>query len=259
MGISWWESACVSELEQLHEIIQTHTARLPQINQIIRNEAAHQLSLSSERWTERQIDGEKIAWARKCKIIILIVKWQKNKRFPVCVFTQACGYVRLEGGWKAHVLFFLATNFIINRNRKAHFSVRDSRCHTNSSPFMFMHDKHLLHHGLLFSFLRSHQVLHPVIWRSVILGFPNHECLSHGPHRHGVQSVWDVRYPALQRPGRQEGLHLSGSCQRQGGAQVSCMRDENGGDLVRCWSSEQIGWILNYLQVARGYWSGSQE
>lgn len=85
-----------------------HTARLPQINQVIRNEAAHQLSLSCERWTEIQIDGEKIAWARKCTIIILIVKWQQNKRFPLCVFTQACGHVQLER---------LATNLLINRDR----------------------------------------------------------------------------------------------------------------------------------------------
>ncbi len=67
MRISWLESVCVFKLEWLNEIThaRTHTqtlklhARLPQINQVIRKEAAHQLPFSSGRRTERQMDGEK--------------------------------------------------------------------------------------------------------------------------------------------------------------------------------------------------------
>lgn len=79
----------------------------------------------------------------------------------------------------------------------------------------------------------SDQVLHPVIWRPVLLGLPNHERLSHGPDCHGVQGIWDDWDPALQWPGRQEGLHLSGSDQREGGAQVNIFWVE-GSNFVSC-------------------------
>lgn len=76
--------------------------------------------------------------------------------------------------------------------------------------------------GILF--LRSDQIFHPIIRRSVVPGIPNHERLPYCPHRHGVQSIWDDWHSSLQWPERQEGLHLSCSGQRQGGAQVSIPR-----------------------------------
>ena len=50
-----------------HPHTRTHElhASLPQINQVIRKEAAHQLPFSSERRTERQMDGEKRSLGEK--------------------------------------------------------------------------------------------------------------------------------------------------------------------------------------------------
>lgn len=73
-------------------------------------------------------------------------------------------------------------------------------------------------------FVRSHQVLHPIIWWPVFPGLPDNERVPHGPHRYGVQSVRDERPAALQRPNEEERLHLSGFGQQQGGAQVSAGR-----------------------------------
>lgn len=71
------------------------------------------------------------------------------------------------------------------------------------------------------SFLHSDQVLHPIIWRPVLLGLPKDERVPHCPDRHGVQSVRGEWPAALRRPAKEEGLHLPGSGQQQGGAQVS--------------------------------------
>lgn len=123
MGISWWESVCVFELEWLNEVTHTRTlthklraSSLPRINQVIRKEGAHQLPFSSERRTERQMDGEKRSLGRKWMIIIIIVEWRKNKGFPVCVCVRAqvleCVWV--EGGCKAQLLLFLDLLLLIN-------------------------------------------------------------------------------------------------------------------------------------------------
>lgn len=157
-------------------------------------------------------------------------RFTKNKHF-LCVFV--CAHVWDCARW----LLFRHLLLLINLSS---LWWKHQSCKINRILLIFCHVL-LTHHNVheaaltpqsskshnndenvsLSSFLHSDQVLHPVIWRPVLLGLPNHERVPHCPHRHGVQSLWDGRHPALQRPGSQEGLHLSCSGQRQGGAQVN--------------------------------------
>lgn len=76
---------------------------------------------------------------------------------------------------------------------------------------------------------RSDEILHSILRGPVLLGVSYNEGVPHGPDRHGLQGLGDERRPALQRPARKQGLHLSDSGQRKGGAQVGLISFGGGG------------------------------
>lgn len=78
-----------------HAHTHTHTqhthklhASPAQINQVIRKEGAHQLPFSSERRTERQMDGERRSPREKMDDNNHNCRVAKKQRFPGC----ACAY-----------------------------------------------------------------------------------------------------------------------------------------------------------------------